>query len=206
MSQAWRQAGAQWVLASGNRGKLAELQVALADLSCQLRPISDWTDVSPEETGDTFEANAIIKARHAAQLTGLPSLADDSGLAVDALNGAPGVYSARYAGVDANDAANNAKLLQAMDALDDNQRDARFVCVIALLRGPDDPAPLLARGEWVGRIARKPSGDGGFGYDPLFIDPQLHKSAAELTPQDKLARSHRGQAITRLKQLLTLQT
>lgn len=202
MSEAWRQAGARWVLASGNRGKLAELREALAGWSPELTPISDWTDVSPEETGDTFEANAIIKARHAAELTGLPSLADDSGLAVDALAGAPGVYSARYAGPQADDAANNRKLLQALADTPDEQRSARFVCVIALLRGPQDDAPLLARGEWQGRIAQAPRGVQGFGYDPLFIDDQSGQSAAELSPQDKLARSHRGQAIARLRQLL----
>ena len=126
MSTHWLQPGSQWVLASGNQGKLAELRHALSDLPLELLPISQWTDSSPEETGNTFEANAIIKARHAAELTGLPSLADDSGLAVDALDGAPGVYSARYAGPLANDANNNAKLLQALESVEDEQRTARL--------------------------------------------------------------------------------
>ncbi|ORE85555.1 dITP/XTP pyrophosphatase [Oceanococcus atlanticus] len=192
-----------WVLASGNRGKLAELQHALAPLGHELKPISDWTDHSPEETGDTFEANALIKARHAAARSGLPSLADDSGLAVDALNGAPGVYSARYAGDQASDADNNRKLLAALADVPPEQRGARFVCVIALVRSADDPSPLIARGEWKGHIADQPSGDGGFGYDPLFVDPQLQRSAAQLSREDKLARSHRGQAIADLLRQLS---
>lgn len=193
-----------WVLASGNRGKLAELQHALAPLGHELKPISDWTDHSPEETGDTFEANALIKARHAAARSGLPSLADDSGLAVDALNGAPGVYSARYAGDQASDADNNRKLLAALADVPPEQRGARFVCVIALVRSADDPSPLIARGEWKGHIADQPSGDGGFGYDPLFVDPQLQRSAAQLSREDKLARSHRGQAIADLLRQLSV--
>lgn len=193
-----------WVLASGNRGKLAELQHALAPLGHELKPISDWTDHSPEETGDTFEANALIKARHAAARSGLPSLADDSGLAVDALNGAPGVYSARYAGDQASDADNNRKLLAALGDVPPEQRGARFVCVIALVRSADDPSPLIARGEWEGHIADQPSGDGGFGYDPLFVDPQLQRSAAQLSREDKLARSHRGQAIANLLRQLSV--
>ncbi len=192
-----------WVLASGNRGKLAELQHALAPLGHELKPISDWTDHSPEETGDTFEANALIKARHAAARSGLPSLADDSGLAVDALNGAPGVYSARYAGDQASDADNNRKLLAALADVPPEQRGARFVCVIALVRSADDPSPLIARGEWKGHIADQPSGDGGFGYDPLFVDPQLQRSAAQLSREDKLARSHRGKAIADLLRQLS---
>ena len=187
-----------WVLASGNRGKLAELQHALSPLDHTLKPISAWTDHSPEESGSTFEANALIKARHAAAVTGLPSLADDSGLAVDALNGAPGVYSARYAGAEASDADNNSKLLSALTDTPMAQRGARFVCVIALVRTADDPEPLIARGEWPGIIATEPTGDGGFGYDPLFIDPELELSAAQLSREDKLARSHRGHAIAEL--------
>lgn len=190
------------VLASGNRGKLAELSEALAPLQIRLRPISDWTDVSPEETGDSFLANALIKARHAARTSGLPSLADDSGLEVEALGGAPGVYSARYAGPDANDADNNDKLLSALTAVPDDQRRARFRCVIALVRDADDPEPLVAEGRWEGRIAQSPRGSGGFGYDPLFIDPDLGQTAAELDPASKLARSHRGQAMAALIQQL----
>ncbi|MGJ8670660.1 MAG: RdgB/HAM1 family non-canonical purine NTP pyrophosphatase [Oceanococcus sp.] len=199
MNAHWLKPGSQWVLASGNKGKLAELRHALSDLSLALLPISQWTEISPEETGSSFESNAIIKARHAAELTGLPSLADDSGLAVDALGGAPGVYSARYAGQPSNDANNNAKLLHALENVADEQRTARFVCVIALLRSADDPAPLLARGEWHGRIARVASGNNGFGYDPLFMDEATQSSAASLSPEQKIVRSHRGKAISLLK-------
>ncbi len=192
-----------WVLASGNRGKLAELQHALAPLGHELKAISAWTEHSPEETGDTFEANALIKARHAAAVTGLPSLADDSGLAVDALAGAPGVYSARYAGPNASDADNNRKLLAALADAPVAQRGARFVCVIALVRSADDPNPVIARGEWPGFIAEKPAGDGGFGYDPLFVDPELQLSSAQLSREQKLARSHRGHAIADLLRQLS---
>ena len=190
------------VLASGNRGKLAELQAALAPLNWDLRPISDWTSHSPEETGSTFEANALIKARHATDLTGLPALADDSGLMVDALHGAPGVHSARYAGIEASDAANNDKLLAGLRDTEDSLRTARFVCVIAFVEPDNAIQPLIARGEWQGRILRAPRGEGGFGYDPLFFDPQLNRSAAELDRADKLARSHRGHAIRDLLQKL----
>ncbi len=190
------------VLASGNRGKLRELSLALAPLDWRLRPISEWTEESPEETGTSFEANALLKARHAARLTGLPCLADDSGLAVDALDGAPGVYSARYAGAHANDQMNNAKLLAALDGTPVAQRGARFICVIAWVSRADDPAPVLARGEWQGEILPAPRGDGGFGYDPLFLDRELGLSAAELGREQKLARSHRGAAIRALLERL----
>jgi XTP/dITP diphosphohydrolase len=190
------------VLASGNAGKLAELQQALAPLNLSLRSIAQWTSESPDETGADFVDNALIKARHAAALTGLPSLADDSGLQVDFLQGAPGVHSARYAGPQATDARNNAKLLQALAQVEDADRGACFVCVIALVQSADDPAPLIARGEWRGSILRQPLGEGGFGYDPLFADPQLGRSSAQLSPAEKLARSHRGKAIAQLLQLL----
>ncbi len=192
------------VLASANRGKLAELQAALAPLDWDLRPISDWTSDSPEESGTTFEANALIKARNAAAISGLPSLADDSGLMVDALGGAPGVHSARYAGAAATDARNNEKLLQALADVADEQRTARFVCVIAIVENADDEQPLIARGEWSGRILREPAGEQGFGYDPLFFDPALGKSAAELPRREKLRHSHRGRAIRDLLQRLHL--
>ena len=190
------------VLASSNRGKLAELREALAPLALELFPLSDWTDVSPDEDGDSFSANALIKARHAARITGLPSLADDSGLEVQALDGAPGIRSARYAGDAATDAANNQKLLAALAGLPASARRARFRCVIALVRNADDPAPLLAEGSWEGEILTAPRGSQGFGYDPLFLDPGLQRSAADLAPADKLARSHRGQAIQRLLKTL----
>lgn len=186
------------VLASGNLGKLDELQCALKPLNLKLRPISQWTQESPEETATSFAGNALIKARHAAQLSGLPSLADDSGLCVDALEGGPGVYSARYAGPDATDAQNNAKLLAALDGVDEPLRTARFVCVIALVRDAQDSDPILACGQWNGQILRQPRGQQGFGYDPLFLDPELGRCAAELDRQTKLAHSHRGRAIATL--------
>ncbi len=192
------------VLASANRGKLAELQAALAPLNWDLRPISDWTSDSPEESGMTFEANALIKARNASAISGLPSLADDSGLMVDALDGAPGVHSARYAGAAATDATNNEKLLKALSGVPDEQRTARFVCVIAVVDSAEDDNPLIARGEWHGRILQQPAGREGFGYDPLFFDPELSKSAAELARPEKLRRSHRGRAIRDLLQRLHL--
>lgn len=201
----WLAPGNRWVLASGNRGKLKELAQALQPLNLELAPISDWTDDSPVEDGDSFEANALIKARHASRLSGLPSLADDSGLAVDALIGAPGIYSARYAGGNASDQDNNRKLLRELADIPEPKRSAHFVCVIALVRSETDENPILVRGEWQGHIAFEPRGAGGFGYDPLFITPDLNLSSAELSPQQKLARSHRGQAInkllTQLKQL-----
>lgn len=190
------------VLASGNAGKLKELNAALAPLELKLRPVSEWTGQSPVEDGDSFAANALIKARHAAAISGLPSLADDSGLEVAALNGAPGLYSARYAGPDANDDENNRKLLDALKHTPDNQRHARFTCVIALVRDAEDPAPVFARGEWSGQILQQPRGEQGFGYDPLFLDPQLGLSAAEMPRDLKLSRSHRGLAIARLLELL----
>ncbi len=185
----------RWVLASHNRGKLKELTAALAPLDIELRPLSDWTETGAEETGATFVDNALLKARHAAAVTGLPALADDSGLEVDALGGAPGVYSARYAGPDATDADNNARLLRELEGVE--ARAARFRCVIAFVRGADDPHPLIAEGCWEGRILHAARGDGGFGYDPLFEDPASGLSGGELSPQDKLARSHRGQALRR---------
>ncbi|MEZ5459069.1 MAG: RdgB/HAM1 family non-canonical purine NTP pyrophosphatase [Steroidobacteraceae bacterium] len=183
------------VLATGNRGKLAEFRQLLGDSGFDVVPQSQFGIDPPEETGTTFEANAELKARHAARLTGLPALADDSGLEVDALGGAPGVYSARYAGAGASDAANIAKLLAALAAVPDAQRTARFRCVIACVRTADDPAPLLARGAWEGRILAAPRGSGGFGYDPVFLDPASGSSAAELDAAAKNARSHRGAAL-----------
>lgn len=197
-SAAWQNTAKQWVLASANQGKLGELQLALQPLAKTLRPLSDFTAHSPEETGDSFVENALIKARHAAELSGLPSLADDSGLVVDALNGDPGVYSARYAGPNATDADNNRKLLEALADTPTEQRGAHFVCVIALVRSADDPQPLIAEGRWMGRIATSARGQGGFGYDPLFLDGESDTSSAQLSPADKLARSHRGLAIANL--------
>lgn len=192
---------ADLVLASGNAGKVREFQ-ALLGTAWRVRPQSEFAVAPVEETGTTFFANALLKARHAAQVTGLPALADDSGLEVDVLGGAPGVWSARYAGPEADDAANNAKLLAALSGVPDPQRTARYRCVLVWLGGPDDESPLIADGVWEGRILPAPRGRGGFGYDPLFLDLETGLAAAELDPAAKNARSHRGQALARLRALL----
>jgi XTP/dITP diphosphohydrolase len=191
------------VLASNNKGKLAELQAMLGD-SIKVRPQSDFTDIEAEETGLTFVENALIKARHAASVSGLPALADDSGLAVDALGGAPGIYSARYAG-GAGDAANNAKLLDALKDVPDAERGAQFICALALLRHAEDPVPLICEGAWEGRILHAASGEHGFGYDPLFWVPERDCSSAELSPQEKNQLSHRARAMAQLRSKLGLQ-
>jgi XTP/dITP diphosphohydrolase len=183
------------VLATANRGKLAEFRQLLAPAGVEMLPQSQFGIEPPEETGGTFEANALLKARHAARLSGLPALADDSGLEVDALGGGPGVHSARYAGAQADDAANIAKLLAALDGVPSADRVARFRCVIALVRDADDVAPLIASGCWEGRILEAPRGSGGFGYDPVFLDVASGRSAAQLAPEDKNRRSHRGRAL-----------
>ncbi|MDL2200445.1 RdgB/HAM1 family non-canonical purine NTP pyrophosphatase [Halopseudomonas aestusnigri] len=190
------------VLASNNKGKLAELQAMLGD-SITVRPQSDFTDIEAEETGLTFVENALIKARHAARISGLPALADDSGLAVDALGGAPGIYSARYAG-GGGDAANNAKLLEALKDVPDAKRGAQFICALALLRHAEDPIPVICEGAWQGRILHAPSGEHGFGYDPLFWVPERDCSSAELSPQEKNQLSHRARAMALLKTRLGL--
>jgi XTP/dITP diphosphohydrolase len=190
------------VLASNNKGKLAELQAMLGD-SITVRPQSDFTDIEAEETGLTFVENALIKARHAARISGLPALADDSGLAVDALGGAPGIYSARYAG-GGGDAANNAKLLEALKDVPDAERGAQFICALALLRHAEDPIPVICEGAWQGRILHAPSGEHGFGYDPLFWVPERDCSSAELSPQEKNQLSHRARAMALLKTRLSL--
>lgn len=184
------------VLASGNAGKLAELRELFDDSPIELVAQSQLGIDDVEETGLSFIENAILKARHAASGSGLPALGDDSGLCVDALNGAPGLYSARYAGEHGNARANIDKLLRELDGITDDQRVARFVCVLALLRNADDPAPLIAQGIWHGRILRAPRGDAGFGYDPVFRpDNGDGCSAAELDPILKNRISHRGQAL-----------
>lgn len=190
------------VLASNNKGKLAELQAMLGD-SITVRPQSDFTDIEAEETGLTFVENALIKARHAARISGLPALADDSGLAVDALGGAPGIYSARYAG-GGGDAANNAKLLEALKDVPDAERGAQFICALALLRHAEDPIPVICECAWQGRILHAPSGEHGFGYDPLFWVPERDCSSAELSPQEKNQLSHRARAMALLKTRLGL--
>ncbi|MBV2209417.1 MAG: RdgB/HAM1 family non-canonical purine NTP pyrophosphatase [Thermomonas sp.] len=189
------------VIASSNTGKLAELRALLGD-GFILRTQSELGVQDAEETGATFIENAILKARHASRCTGLPALADDSGLCVDALNGAPGLYSARYAGQHGDHQANIDKLLHELRDTPDAARSARFVCVIALLHHADDPLPLVAQGTWEGRILHARSGDGGFGYDPVFYSPTHGCSAAELAPAVKNRDSHRGRALAQLKTLL----
>jgi XTP/dITP diphosphohydrolase len=186
------------VLATHNAGKLAELAALLAPLHIQLVCLSQFATAGPEETGLSFIENAILKARHAARLTGMPAIADDSGLEVDALGGAPGIYSARYAGVGAGDAANLAKLLEQLAAVPAAQRSARFRCALAFMRWDLDPAPLIAQASWQGHITLAPRGAGGFGYDPVFEIAQRGETAAELPPAEKNLLSHRGQALRSL--------
>jgi XTP/dITP diphosphohydrolase len=190
------------ILASSNRGKLAEIRDVLADIGVELIAQSEFGISDAEESGATFVENALLKARHAARASGLPALGDDSGICVDALDGAPGLRSARYAGNHGDAAANIAKLLDALDGVDDAERGAHFHCTIVLLRAADDPAPLIAEGRWRGRILRASRGDKGFGYDPVFYDPVLGKGAAELDATTKNRVSHRGQALARLRELL----
>jgi len=190
------------VLASGNAGKLAELRALLADAGVELVAQSQLGVADAEETGLSFVENALLKARHAARATGLPALADDSGLCVDALGGAPGLYSARYAGGHGDSAANNARLLRELEGLEPERRAAHFHAVIVLLRHADDPQPLIAEGSWHGRILEAPRGEGGFGYDPVFLDLAHGRSAAELDPLLKNRISHRGQALARLRERL----
>ncbi|MCI4231471.1 XTP/dITP diphosphatase [Dickeya dianthicola] len=186
------------VLATGNAGKVRELAGLLADFGLDVVAQTTLGVDSAEETGLTFIENAILKARHAARKTGLPAIADDSGLAVDALGGAPGIYSARYAGENADDQQNLDKLLVALDNVPDEQRQASFHCVLVYLRHAEDPTPLVCHGRWQGVITRAPAGEGGFGYDPIFFVPQLGKTAAELSREEKNAHSHRGQALRQL--------
>jgi XTP/dITP diphosphohydrolase len=183
------------VLATGNAGKVRELADLLADFGLNIVAQTELGVSSAEETGLTFIENAILKARHAAQITGLPAIADDSGLAVDALGGAPGIYSARYAGEEASDSQNLDKLLAAMQAVPAGHRQAQFHCVLVYLRHAADPTPLVCHGSWAGEIAQAPAGSGGFGYDPIFFVPELGKTAAELSKEEKRAISHRGQAL-----------
>lgn len=189
------------VLATGNAGKLKELQALLEGLPYEILSQKALGVSDADETGLSFVENAILKARHAARATGLPALADDSGLCVDALGGAPGIYSARYSGPNATDAANNDKLLQALRPLRaQGVLTARFVCVLALVRHADDPLPLLCQAEWAGEILDAPRGEQGFGYDPLFLVPSEGLSSAELPRARKNEISHRAQALRLLKQ------
>ena len=190
------------VLATANPGKLRELQAVLAGLDFEIVPQSAFGVPEVEETGLTFIENALLKARNAALYTGLPALADDSGLAVDALGGVPGIYSARYAGAGAGDRANIGKLLAELDGVPAERRTARFVCVLALLHHPADPTPLICQGSWEGTILTEPRGEGGFGYDPIFFVPGEQRTAAELEPAVKNQISHRGQALVLLRRYL----
>ena len=187
----------QLVLASGNPGKLRELQAMLGE-QVKVRPQSEFVAEEAVENGLSFVENAIIKARHACLASGLPALADDSGLAVDALGGAPGIYSARYAG-SGGDAANNRKLLEALDGLPTEQRNARFISVLVLMLHAEDPTPIICEGIWHGRILTEPRGEQGFGYDPLFWVPEANCASAELSPAEKNRLSHRAKAMAQLR-------
>ena len=186
------------VLASNNKGKVHELGKMLSSLDMEVHPQSEFNVDEVEETGLTFVENAILKARHAAKVSGLPAIADDSGLEVDTLNGAPGIYSARYAGTGATDEQNLQKLLADLKDIPDEQRTARFQCLLVYLRHADDPTPLICQGTWEGLITREPMGDNGFGYDPVFYVPTHNCTSAQLTPEQKNQLSHRGQALNKL--------
>ncbi len=190
------------VLASSNKGKLRELNQMLGGLGVSALPQSDFAVSDADETGLSFVENAILKARHAALATGLPAVADDSGLEVDALNGAPGIYSARFAGPGATDADNVQKLLESLQDLPDTERTARFQCLMVFMAHAEDPTPLICQGTWEGRILCQRSGDNGFGYDPVFFVPGENCAAAELSPEMKNRLSHRGQALGKLLKML----
>jgi XTP/dITP diphosphohydrolase len=198
----------EYVLASGNQGKLREISAVLRPLGFSVRPQSDWEVPEAEETASTFIENSLIKARQAARHTGLPCIADDSGLVVPALHGEPGIYSSRYAGKEADDEANKRKLLAELSGKQGTDRCAYFYCAMVLVQSADDPAPLLAIGRWHGQILLSAQGQGGFGYDPLFgisavpVDGR-QRSAAELTPAEKNRLSHRGQALRELVRQLS---
>lgn len=186
------------VLASGNQGKVKEIQQLLNPLGWHVTPQTEWGFEEAEETGLTFVENAIIKARHASRLTGLPALADDSGLAVTALGGAPGIYSARFAGPQCSDSDNIAKLLRQLTDTPEQERHASFHCVIVFLRHAEDPTPIICQGRWDGYITTTPQGTQGFGYDPVFWVPDLQCTAAQLTLEQKHQYSHRGHALRAL--------
>lgn len=186
------------VVATGNKGKLKEIGEVLAPLGIRVRGQQEFAIPEIEETGLTFVENAILKARNTCAHTGKPALADDSGIEVDALDGAPGIYSARYAGAGATDAANVEKLLAALKGVPEAERTARFQCVMVYLRHANDPVPLICQGTWEGRITLQPQGDNGFGYDPVFCVPQHGCTAAQLASAVKNSLSHRGQALQKL--------
>ena len=196
------------VLATGNKGKVKELAHLLAEQSIEIVPQSEFNVPEVAETGTTFVENAIIKARHAAKITGLPAIADDSGLEVDALNGAPGVYSARYAADiiagQLTDDDNTNKLLAALINTPDEQRTARFHCVLVYMKHENDPTPIICHGVWQGTISREKLGEQGFGYDPVFWQNDLQMSSAQLSREVKNKLSHRGQALTKLVEKLAM--
>lgn len=188
------------VIATGNAGKLREIQHLLQPLNIEVLPQSEFAVTEAEEPHCTFIENALAKARHASRHTGLPALADDSGICVDVLQGAPGVYSARYAGEPKSDERNNAKLLQSLNG--EKNRYAHYYCVMVLVRYADDPQPLIAEGVWQGEILEAPRGNGGFGYDPIFLDAKTDKTGAELPLEIKNRISHRGQALVKMLHML----
>lgn len=192
----------QLVLATGNQGKVREFSSLLADFGYEVIPQTQLNVIEAEETGLSFVENAILKARNAAKQTGLPALADDSGLAVNALNGQPGIYSARYAGVGSSDADNNAKLLEILKDTPEAERGAYFRCCIVMVRDADDPVPLIAEASWHGRILQDAQGEQGFGYDPLFYVPSHDCSSAQLDREEKNLISHRALAMQKLKVML----
>ncbi len=192
------------VLASSNQGKLKEFQQIFKQAGVHVVPQSQFRIEDADETGLSFVENAIIKARHAAKMSGLPALADDSGLEVDALRGRPGIYSARFSGEDASDQSNNEKLLKLMQQVPEAERTARFQCVLVLMRHADDPTPLIFQGTWEGTILTEPAGDNGFGYDPLFLALDQQCSSANLSPELKNQVSHRGKAVSKLVRSLGL--
>jgi XTP/dITP diphosphohydrolase len=191
------------VLATNNAGKLRELQAMLQPLGFEVLPKSQFTREEVVEDGDSFVANALLKARHAARVSGLPAIADDSGIEVDALDGAPGIYSARYAGVTASDLDNLNKLLHALTLVEDPARTARYRCALVYVRHAEDQQPLICEARWEGRITRHAQGSGGFGYDPIFFVPEYRCTAAELSSEVKNKISHRGQALQLLLRALS---
>jgi len=191
------------VLASNNAGKVREINQLLQDQQIRVVPQREFDIQDIEETGLTFVENAILKARHAAKESGLAAIADDSGLEVDALKGAPGIYSARFAGPGCDDQDNNRKLLESLKDVPENERSARFQCVMVYMRHGDDPTPIICQGTWEGRIMQQPQGENGFGYDPLFFVPGQNCTSAQLNPEIKNSLSHRGQALSRLMATLS---
>lgn len=192
----------QVILASNNKGKVKEINAVLEELSIKVIPQSEFNVEEAEETGLSFVENAIIKARNAAQSTGLPAIADDSGIEVTALNGVPGIYSARYAGVGASDEDNLNKLLEETKHFSDDERIAQFVCVMVYMRHANDPIPIISQGIWKGTLLKEPTGENGFGYDPIFYVPTHNCASAELSPEIKNSLSHRGQALRQLVKLM----